>query len=87
MHPDETQQRLTKELERQHYNELLALWYVALTRAKHWLMVSARVPVKTSVHNLRRYLHICSNIQFPASIAAISKSLPPSTPSHYQPRP
>jgi len=48
LHPDEPQQRLSKELERQNSNELLALWYVALTRAKYWLMVSARVPVKTS---------------------------------------
>ncbi len=42
-HADETQHRLAGELERQHFNELLALWYVALTRAKHWLMVSAHV--------------------------------------------
>lgn len=47
-HTDETQQRLTKELERQHFNELLALWYVALTRAKHWLMVSAHVVSRSS---------------------------------------
>ncbi len=45
---NETQHQLTHELERQHYNELLALWYVALTRAKHWLMVSAQVPSKNS---------------------------------------
>ena len=47
-HPDERQHRLSHELERQHYNELLALWYVALTRAKHWLMVSAHVPSKNN---------------------------------------
>jgi ATP-dependent exoDNAse (exonuclease V) beta subunit len=47
-HPDATQHRMTHELERQHYNELLALWYVALTRAKHWLMVSAHVPSKNN---------------------------------------
>ncbi len=47
-HPDEAQLRLNNELERQDYNELLALWYVAMTRAKHWLMVSAHVPSKTN---------------------------------------
>jgi DNA helicase II / ATP-dependent DNA helicase PcrA len=47
-HADATQHQLTHELERQHYNELLALWYVALTRAKHWLMVSAHVPSKNN---------------------------------------
>ena len=47
-HADERQLQLTHELERQHYNELLALWYVALTRAKHWLMVSAHVTTRTS---------------------------------------
>lgn len=47
-HADESQHRMTHELERQHYNELLAGWYVALTRAKHWLMVSAHVPYRTS---------------------------------------
>jgi ATP-dependent exoDNAse (exonuclease V) beta subunit len=47
-HPDEHQHRLSHELERQHFTELLALWYVALTRAKHWLMVSAHVPTRSS---------------------------------------
>ncbi|MEY3989903.1 MAG: hypothetical protein RI985_984 [Chloroflexota bacterium] len=38
---DSTQARIYTELERQQYNEVVALWYVALTRAKRYLMVSA----------------------------------------------
>lgn len=38
---DSTQRTASLELERQKYNEVVALWYVALTRAKRFLMVSA----------------------------------------------
>lgn len=36
-----SQRTIYTELERQQYNEVVALWYVALTRAKRFLMVSA----------------------------------------------
>ncbi|MBM4413021.1 MAG: ATP-dependent helicase, partial [Chloroflexi bacterium] len=38
---ESTQAQAVVELERQKYNEMVALWYVALTRAKCYLMVSA----------------------------------------------
>lgn len=39
---------LNHELERQQHNELQALWYVALTRAKLWLMISATASQKAT---------------------------------------
>jgi len=44
-----TQTQVVAELERQKYNEVVALWYVALTRAKRYLMVSAVGLEKTSL--------------------------------------
>jgi len=46
---DASQQAAFAELERQKYNEVVALWYVALTRAKRYLMVSAAGKDKDSL--------------------------------------
>ncbi|MFZ9856724.1 MAG: UvrD-helicase domain-containing protein [Roseiflexaceae bacterium] len=47
--PDITQKAEFNEIERQKYNEVVALWYVALTRAKRYLMVSAAGKDKDSL--------------------------------------
>ena len=46
---DDTQRQAFGAIERQKYNEIVALWYVALTRAKRYLMVTAVSREKSSL--------------------------------------
>lgn len=86
---EEASQRIIyTELERQQYNEVVALWYVALTRAKRFLMVSAVANTKTNGKNSLFSQMLESLKQEPLDgvditpIEVVSASMTPAVPLH-----